>query len=391
MTSSQLLLAVILIQQGLFGVVWAAAARLRLARRSARHWAVATALVVAGMSLILVRGQASPWLTIALSNVLLVLSFVILRRGVQIFGRLAPTDREHAAVLVLAVAGLVAAVALSGRILPVVLVNSAALGWILLRSASEVRHSLSSEFGADAARWCALPAAVIGALFVLRGALAPFLGPEIGGHINEPGLGNTGMALASLVFGLVINTSLIAMTVLRLVRRLQYQSDHDVLTDLLSRRAMEQLLEAEAQRQRRFGAGYAILSIDIDHFKQINDRWGHATGDAVLVRVAHALRDASREVDRLARMGGEEFCVLLPGVDRAGAERAAQRLLQSVRSLEHPAAGPTLKVTVSIGLAIVGPGSESLPALLRRLDQALYAAKHHGRDRVEHAEPAEAG
>ncbi len=391
MNSSQLLLAVILIQQGLFGVVWAAAARLRLARRPARHWAAATALVAVGMSLILARGQASPWLTLALANTLLVLSFVILRRGIQIFGHLLPTDREHLIVLALAVAGLVGAVAHGSAIMPVVIVTSVALGWTLLRSASEMRRSLQSEFGPDAARWCALPAFVIGTLFVLRGLFAPLLGSEIGGPINEPGAGNVGTAFASLVFGLVINTMLITMTVIRLMRRLQYQSDHDMLTELLSRRAMERLLEAEAQRQRRFGTGYAILSIDIDHFKQINDRWGHATGDAVLVRVAHALRDASREVDRVARMGGEEFCVLLPGVDQAGAERAAQRLLQAVRELEYPAAGPALQVTVSIGLAIVGREAEPLPALLRRLDKALYAAKNRGRDRVEHAEPAEVG
>ena len=391
MTNSHLLLAVILVQQGLFGVVWGIAARLRLAARPARHWAAATALVAVGLSLILARGEASPWLTVGLANALVLLSFVILRRGIQIFGRLVPTDREHLIVLGLVIAGLAGAVAHGDFILPVLIVTSAALAWTLLRSAYEVVHSLTAEFGVVAARWCAMPAAGIGVLFVLRLLLAPLLGTAVFGAVNGPGTGNTVMAFASLVFGLLVNAMLFAMTVLRLVRRLQYQSDHDVLTDLLSRRAMERLLEAEAQRQRRFGAGYAVLSIDIDHFKLINDRWGHATGDAVLVRVAHALRDASREVDRVARMGGEEFCVLLPGVDQAGAERAAQRLLQAVRELEHLDAGPSLQVTVSIGLAIVGPDAEPLPALLRRLDQALYAAKNRGRNRVEYAEPAEVG
>jgi len=153
---------------------------------------------------------------------------------------------------------------------------------------------------------------------------------------------------------------------------------------------MERLLDAEVQRRRRFGDSHAILSVDIDRFKQINDRWGHAAGDAVLVRVAHALRDASREVDRVARMGGEEFCLLLPGVDQAGAERMAQRLLEVVRGLDHSEIDRSLKVTVSIGLVVVGPGGESLPLLLRRLDDALYAAKHHGRDRFERAPTAAA-
>jgi len=390
MTHSELLLAVILIQQVLFGAVWAAAARLRLSRRAARHWAVATALVTAGLSLILTRGQASPWLSVALANTLTVLSFVALRRGTQVFGRLAPTDREHLAVSVLATAGLAGAVASGAGMLPVLVVTSLALGWTLLRSAFEVVRSLVAEFGPQAARWCALPTGIIGALFLLRAMLAPLLGPGVVGAVNDPGAGNVGMAFASLVFGLVINTTLIAMTVLRLVRRLQYQSDHDALTSLLGRRAMERLLDAEVQRQRRFGDSHAILSVDIDRFKQINDRWGHGAGDAVLVRVAHALRDASREVDRVARMGGEEFCLLLPGVDQAGAERMAQRLLDVVRGLVHPEVDSSLKVTVSIGVVVVGPATESLPVLLRRLDDALYAAKHRGRDRFERAPPAEA-
>jgi diguanylate cyclase (GGDEF)-like protein len=390
MTHSELLLAVILIQQALFAAVWATAARLRLSHRAARHWAASTALVTAGLALILARGQASPWLTVVLANTLTVLSFVAMRRGTQVFGRLAPTDREHGAVAALAMAGLAGAVAAGAGMLPVLVITSAALGWTLLRSASEVVRSLVAEFGPQAARWCALPTAVIGALFVLRAAFAPLLGLEVVGAVNDPGVGNAGMAFASLVFGLVINTTLIAMTVLRLVRRLQYQSDHDVLTGLLNRRAMERLLDAEVQRQRRFGDGHAILSVDIDRFKQINDRWGHAAGDAVLVRVAQALCDASREVDRVARMGGEEFCLLLPGVDQAGAERMAQRLLEVVRGLQYAEVDGSLKVTVSIGVVVVGSAAEPLPALLRRLDDALYAAKHQGRDRYERAPPAEA-
>jgi diguanylate cyclase (GGDEF)-like protein len=385
MSNAQLLLAVILIQQGLFGVVWAAAARLHLARRPARHWAACTWLVAAGMALILARGQMSPWLTVTLANALLIGSFAALRRGLQVFGRIAPTDREHLAVVLVAAGGFAVAVALGDSLLPVVLLSALGTGWTLLRAAAEVRRALVVEFGAQTAHWCAVPLAGVGTVFLLRGLMAPFFAAQFASSIAGPAAGNTAVVFASLVFGLVLHTTLIAMVVIRLVRRLQYQSDHDALTGLRSRRAMTRLLEAEAQRQRRFGGGYAILSIDIDHFKRINDRYGHAAGDAVLARVAQALEAATREVDRVARMGGEEFCVLLPGTDRSGAEQAAQRLLEAVRRLHHPEADATLKVTVSIGVAVVGAEAEPLPALLRRLDQALYAAKAAGRDRVEHA------
>jgi diguanylate cyclase (GGDEF)-like protein len=191
----------------------------------------------------------------------------------------------------------------------------------------------------------------------------------------------------ALVIALLLQVNLTAMVLLRLVRRLQHQSDHDMLTGLLSRRPMEQLLLAESQRQRRFGRSFALLSIDIDHFKKINDGFGHAAGDAVLKRVAQALRAAARDIDSVARMGGEEFCVLLPGADVVGADSVAMRLLETVRGLHHPEIGGA-PVTISIGLAVMEAPAEPMQALQRRLDQALYGAKAAGRDRVEQALPA---
>ena len=387
MNQAPLLLAVILFQQALFGFLWLMAARLRMARHAAAHWSAATAMVAAGIGLMLLRGQVSPWLGVLLANLLLVLSFVALRRGIQIFGRLRPNDGEHAAIAALAVAGNLASMALGGNLVLTVGLLSVLIGWTLLRAAREVLASVSGEFGAAAARWCAAPPALIGALFVLRAVVGLALGVQSVGTIAAPGAGNVAMTFASLVFGMLINTALLVMVVLRLVRRLQHQSDHDALTGLLGRRPMERLLEAEARRQRRFGSGYAMLSLDIDHFKTINDNHGHAAGDAVLVRVAQALRANLREVDRVARMGGEEFCVLLPGAGESGARRSAERLLAAVRALQHPECGG-LGVTVSIGLAVVKGGGEPLASLTRRLDRALYAAKARGRDRIEQAEPS---
>ena len=390
MSNAQLLLAVVLLQQGLFGVMWLVSGRLGLARRPARHWAAATWLVALGMSLILLRGQASPWLTAVGANVANIASFIFLRRGIQVFARRPPTDPEHLLVLGLGGAGLAATVVWGHDLMPVVVVTGATIGWTLLRSAGEVRRGFGIEFGRGTALWCALPVAFVGGLFVVRGLAAPFASPALAGPLNMPGSGNTAIVFASLALGLVLHATLIAMVVLRLVRRLQHQSDHDDLTGLLSRRAMQLLLQAEMQRQRRYGTGCAMLSVDIDHFKQINDRYGHAVGDAVLVRVAQTLQSTAREVDRVARMGGEEFCVLLPGGDSAGADRAAQRLLAAVRALVHPETGGALTVSVSIGVVVVDAPPELLPALLRRLDQALYAAKAAGRDRCVHAGPAPA-
>ncbi|MEP7281339.1 MAG: GGDEF domain-containing protein, partial [Rubrivivax sp.] len=172
----------------------------------------------------------------------------------------------------------------------------------------------------------------------------------------------------------------------------QHQSDHDVLTDLLNRRAMQRLLAGEARRQKRLRGSYGVLSVDVDHFKAINDAHGHPVGDLMLQRVAQALRSAaSRELDQVARMGGEEFVILLPGQDARGAERVARRVMEAIAHVEGPAAAPQMRITVSVGLAVVTGSDQEVEhttALMKRLDDALLAAKANGRNCIVHASAA---
>ncbi|MDP2007488.1 MAG: GGDEF domain-containing protein [Rubrivivax sp.] len=386
-SNAPLLLIVILVQQSLFGLSWLVAAHLRLARRPALHWAATAWLVASGLALILLRGQVPTWLSVGVGNGLVLLAFVAQRRGIQRFARLPTTDREHGLLLGLGVlsAGGTAMEGVSP--LPAVLLAATAMAWTLLRGAGEVRSALAAEFGRTAATWCAAPMALLAALFLLRAGAAVLSPAGFQRYLQQPGGDGVAAAFVVLVIALLLQADLTTMVLLRLVRRLKYQSDHDMLTGLLSRRPMEQLLLAESQRQRRFGRSFALLSIDIDHFKKINDRCGHAAGDAVLKRVAETLRASARDIDSVARMGGEEFCVLLPDADLAGADSVALRLLQTVRGLHHPEIDGA-PVTISIGLVLMEAPAEPLQALQRRLDQALYRAKASGRDRVERAMPA---
>ncbi|MBT9491966.1 MAG: GGDEF domain-containing protein [Paucibacter sp.] len=386
-SNAKLLLIVLLLQQFLFGLLWLGAARLRLARRPALHWAGFACLVAGGLALILQRGQAPQFLSLGVGNCLVLAAFVALRRGIQRFARLPTRDREHGLVMG---AGLLSALSTAMadlNPLPAVLLVAAAMMWTLLRGACEIRGALAAEFGRTAASWCAMPIAMLATLLLVRSAAAVFSPASFQNYLQQPGGDGVVAAFVALVIALLLQANLTAMVLLRLVRRLQHQSDHDTLSGLLSRRRMEQLLLAESQRQRRFGQRFAMLSIDIDHFKRVNDGWGHAAGDAVLKRVAEALRAGARDIDRVARMGGEEFCVLLPGADEAGAHGVALRLLASVRALHHPEVNGAT-VTISIGLAVMAEPAESLQALQLRLDRALYGAKAAGRDRVERALPA---
>ena len=156
----------------------------------------------------------------------------------------------------------------------------------------------------------------------------------------------------------------------------------DSLTGLPNRHAfLEQADGARllAQRQR---TGLGLLMIDIDHFKQINDRWGHASGDEALVVFARTIRQLLREHETIGRVGGEEFALLLPGADLDAAVQAAERLRRAIREATVITSGPTYRMTVSIGVVVLDP-HEDLGGAMARADHALYAAKRAGRDRVE--------
>lgn len=153
----------------------------------------------------------------------------------------------------------------------------------------------------------------------------------------------------------------------------------DMLTGALNRRMMTDLAETELRLIERTGAPLCVALIDIDHFKHVNDHFGHHAGDAVLRGVAQHTQGQIRQVDKFSRWGGEEFLIMLPTIASAEAMIAIERLRQSVETLNFPGY-PQLRITFSAGLAQALPG-ETLEHLIERADQALYDAKHQGRNR----------
>jgi diguanylate cyclase (GGDEF)-like protein len=169
----------------------------------------------------------------------------------------------------------------------------------------------------------------------------------------------------------------------RLVARLHQLARTDALTGLLNRRAFDEQLQREIRRTIRTGQPLALLLGDVDHFKQINDRLGHAAGDEALTHVAQTLTHTARTVDTVARVGGEEFALLLPGTDLQGALDAAERLRTALR------AGPD-GLTMSFGVVEAPQHGHTPDDLLRAADRALYTAKQRGRDRAVAPEGAAA-
>ncbi len=161
--------------------------------------------------------------------------------------------------------------------------------------------------------------------------------------------------------------------------RLRHLADHDGLTGLLNRRRFEQELARHLAHGRRYGPEGALLVLDLDRFKPVNDTYGHAAGDRLLARVACVLRERLRATDVVARLGGDEFAVLLPCADRAGAEAVARSVVETVRS-EALAAGSE-PVTVSTGLVLFADGAAlDAEGALDAADLAMYDAKTAGGD-----------
>ncbi|MDQ7031796.1 MAG: GGDEF domain-containing protein [Desulfonauticus sp.] len=161
------------------------------------------------------------------------------------------------------------------------------------------------------------------------------------------------------------------------------RADHDGLTGLFNRRHFDDVLRKEIKRHQRSGKKMALLLLDIDFFKKINDKYGHLAGDMVLKCIARLVQDAVRETDVVARYGGEEFVVLLPETDEERAWVLAQRIRKKIEDSYFHLKGKQIKVTVSIGITSLTPGPlTSADKIILEADKALYLAKNSGRNMV---------
>jgi diguanylate cyclase (GGDEF)-like protein len=158
----------------------------------------------------------------------------------------------------------------------------------------------------------------------------------------------------------------------------------DAMTGVFNRGHLDRVLEAEFRSAVTGGWPLSIVFADLDHFKRVNDTYGHPAGDAVLTATAKVILDVVRDTDFVARYGGEEFIILFPGLGAEGARKIAERLLARLRSVKHPVPGGSLVMTASLGLATLHPGAPfgGAAELLEAADRCVYAAKRRGRDRL---------
>lgn len=191
--------------------------------------------------------------------------------------------------------------------------------------------------------------------------------------------------IAAIVAEGIILPLFLLMISERLNRSLVEQAMRDPLTNLFNRRAFEEIGFREISGASRTGLSLSVLMVDVDHFKLVNDKYGHGAGDALLVSAAAALRNCLRDEDYLCRWGGDEFFALLPRAESDQAKNVAERILHAFDELNFTHNGKTVELAVSIGIATSQGENHPLSSLLEQADKALYAAKEKGRNRFAFA------
>ena len=370
-------------QQAVLAFGWlAGAALMSESRRAALNWAAYAALSALSLVLFVVSVKPGIEPLRAAANLCIVLSLVALQRGVWAFFGLPRGWRWHAAVM--AVAVLVTALGLdpqhgAWRVMVISGTLSAlclSVAWDLQR---EARARMELRWGVA----LAVPLLAGGLIFGLRAARALLSPGTIVAEVAADSGLNVAAAFGYLVIALVFQLTLVALVVTRGVVELRRSSRYDALTGLLNRRAMQSALEEQVQRSRRLGEPFAVLMLDADHFKAVNDVQGHAAGDRALQHLATLLAAQMRDIDRVGRWGGEEFVVLLPGASLGQAREVAERLRERVQSLPLRWQDDAVPLTLSAGASQWSGAGDELGAVLARADAALYRAKAAGRNRVE--------
>ncbi|MDQ4627595.1 GGDEF domain-containing protein [Janthinobacterium lividum] len=340
------------------------------------HWAAGLLLLVCASLLFGTREVLPPALSVIAANAALVAGIGLSMLGTETFFGVAPSRRAYLLILALAITGnswwllvhpdFSARVAVFSLLVFLFYARQAQLVW-----RHGERHFSSFFFGA-----LMLTQAIV---VLARGVSAL---PHGGASVNLTVAGTpAGIYLAVANFmALLLTVCFMTVATRRLQQILERRSTHDPLTQVLNRRGFGDVYAREMGNLRRRRLPLTLLSIDLDYFKSINDRYGHAVGDQVLAHVATVIGGALRESDCVARYGGEEFVVLMPDMPVQSALGVAERIRTLLRESSH-AGLPSC--TVSIGVACQASVVEGLEQLLSRADAALYLAKERGRDRIE--------
>ena len=375
------------VQMLLYAIGWLLCTTLlREERRAVAHWGGFMFLMSAAFLLIGMRGEPRTWLAYTGANILVIAGYLLARRGFELFMREPTADGEHLAVFSFTTLCFLALGPAAEHAHWRVILAYGASALVVGHGIARMTPAVRAEYGVQASLIIAVPpilVVLLGLLRVVQQIHDP--GRQLELHLTR--LNNTQMILAYLIGTAIFNFAYMTMVMVRLTRKLQALSEQDSLTGLPNRRVVSARLTQEWLRWSRHRTPTCILAIDLDHFKRINDSYGHPAGDELLIEVGKRLQAGVRQVDTVARTGGEEFLVLLPDTALAAAHAVAERLRESIATEPFVLGAETVKISASLGVAQADENDPDADALLGRADRALYDAKTRGRNRTCLAAP----
>jgi len=377
------MLSLVAFQFALYAIGWMVCAFLLQEDEGAVvHWGLFLLLLSAALLLAGQRTEPRTWWAYNGCNLLALAAFAVMRRGVERFFRLPSSDSEQ--LVMLAVVGGAIAFMGTGPLGSAwrILLSYVGLAYVMARLIANVHVPVRAEFGRGAYLALVVPGLVIASLLVLL-ALRQVLSLGAPQEMHGSAPTNLGLMPLYLLGSALFNFGFMVLLTQRLLLKLRRASRRDPLTGLENRGALDAAMLHLWAQSARSGEGFAVLLIDIDHFKRINDTHGHAVGDQVLEHVASVIAAQARQADSVGRYGGDEFIIVAPQSNLAGALHAAERLRQAMEAEPIHARASDLRVTLSIGVAARSRDDVAVSDVLARADRALYKAKARGRNCVE--------
>jgi diguanylate cyclase (GGDEF)-like protein len=370
------------LQLALYGAGWILSGMIVPQERAVVwHWCAHSWFAAFGLFLASQRTETYGWWAYCGSSMLAILSYMSVARGADLLVHRPPRDWVHFGIL----AAFTVSLLLIGASKPNAALRSLAIystvSVYMVYTVATIYRPIRLEFGRRASIAALVVMGSIACMYLLR-FLQQASNMSIPREMNQQAVGNVEMLFGYVITAASFNVGVLSLLIKRLVQRLSYLSQRDPLTGLLNRRAFDEKLEVECRRVRRRVTSFVLLAIDIDHFKRINDLYGHAAGDAVLVSVARQLQDYARESDVVARVGGEEFFVMVKASGLRAGQEAAERLRQAVSTSSVLIGGERVSVTISVGVAAPLPQDLEAASLKQRADEVLYLAKAAGRNCV---------
>lgn len=379
------LLIVILILGSVISLLWIInAVVFKMAKSTSIYYAIANGSFAISMLLYYLRGNNQDMLTYFGSDLALIYGCLMVKKGIEEFTGLAKRNKEQL-ILLIGVLGIdIYSRYFAYNHISVILVCLFS-GYILLSAARHALEYLKKEIEIETKNaLIILTPLYLVATFLLIRVTVTILIPEQSTDLRSINNFNTLFLLVMLISILGFNLTALGLIVSRVLMQIKKLSIEDGLTKIYNRRHITNIAENLIEKMKIDKKILSIIVLDIDRFKLINDTYGHAGGDQVLIACVNIIKGSIRKTDHIGRIGGEEFCIILPDTDKGIAEKLAERIRKNIEDAVIEWKEHKIKITVSLGVSATDSNKEDeqWSILLNKADLAMYVAKKNGRNKV---------